>query len=206
LVPVPLPCPVRAGVTFCKAIGLLTFCLVSVGSGTGCSSSVPTTPTTPTLDFTVSGYVYGQHMENGGEPLIADAVITARDVDGRESNAVTDATGFYAVRVRSGAVSIGASKAGYDASLAQEFTLSRDTVLNFSLLAASGGSRRSGSKRGLVHAPRLGTSWSTVLYTPRGGFCSAIRRSSQGHGVRMGGVLPTASALAAHPIGTHRGV
>lgn len=149
--PVPRPRPFGRSATFCNATRRIAFCLVALGSDIGCSSSVPSAPA---LDFTVSGYVYGQHNGENGEPLIVDAVITARDADGHDISAVTDSKGFYTVRVRSGAVSIGATKAGYDASLSQEFTLSGNTVLNFRLLAKSPESVRSGSKRGLVHAAR----------------------------------------------------
>jgi hypothetical protein len=150
----PVPDPQRGREAFWNTTGLLTIC-VALRSGTHCNSSVPAAPA---LAFTVSGYVYAQHTPEFGEPLVADAVITARDSEGHERSAVTDSKGFYVVPARSGVVSMNASKTGYETGIAQEFTLSQNTVLNFRLIPTSAGSQRN-ARSDRLPPPLVVRSW-----------------------------------------------
>jgi len=104
----------------------------------GCGGELPLAPaqesTTSAAELvTVSGQVYLDAP--WGEPPIADASITVTR-DGVESIVTTAANGFYRVLVRPGAISIAASKEGYQPK-AWSLVLSTDTVLNFSLAPAS---------------------------------------------------------------------
>lgn len=80
----------------------------------------------------ISGYVYFQ-APSGGEPMIADALITVRQDNGDQMSASTDTDGFYALFVRSGSLSIGASKDGFEDRIWQ-LDVTADTVLNFALV------------------------------------------------------------------------
>ena len=113
--------------------GLVTFILIC----SGCSSPSPIAPASalpvsqPAAQFaSISGQVYAK--VTWGDPPIPDAVITVAEADGAIRTVVTDDSGFYAISVRAGDVSITASKEGYEARTWQ-LTLSRDVVLNFGL-------------------------------------------------------------------------
>jgi hypothetical protein len=82
---------------------------------------------------TISGFVYQEGSAAGGEPRLAEALITVQQVEGSPRTATSDAHGFYTVSVMSGPVSITASKSGYVARVSQ-VDVSDDTVLNFSLM------------------------------------------------------------------------
>lgn len=103
----------------------------------GCSSPSPIAPDSkpqvsqPAAQFaSISGQVYAK--VTWGDPPIPDAVIEVAEADGTIRTVVTDDTGFYAISVRAGDVSITASKEGYEARTWQ-LTLLRDVVLNFGL-------------------------------------------------------------------------
>lgn len=103
----------------------------------GCNGSVPIAPTGTlqppegVAEFaTVSGWVYAR-VETQNAPL-ADALIEVRESGGSERIALTNADGFYELTVRAGAISITASKEGYEAKTWQ-FSLLKDTALNFGL-------------------------------------------------------------------------
>lgn len=98
----------------------------------GCS---PTSPGSPEMGLsTISGYVYRQQTPALGEPVLADVLITVKDPDGQTRTAMSDEDGFYVIAVRTGAISITASKDGYTATPAVQFDLLSDTILNFSLM------------------------------------------------------------------------
>ena len=82
---------------------------------------------------TISGHVYGQETPALGEPMLADVLITVNDPYGQTTTAMSDEDGFYVIAVRTGAISITASKNGYTARPAVQFDLLSDTILNFSL-------------------------------------------------------------------------
>jgi hypothetical protein len=111
--------------------GPIFFCVVAaMAAGSGCSSSG--SPVAPEAQAaTISGYIYFQDAA-GGEPPIANVLISVKERDGSQSTAVSNAKGFYTVSARSGSISITASKEGYEAKEWQ-FVLSSDTILNFSL-------------------------------------------------------------------------
>jgi carboxypeptidase family protein len=113
-----------------RTMNRLTFCVgAMIAASGGCS---PRSPLSPVADLhTISGYVYFQHP-SGGEPLLANAVISVQDVDGSPRMVLSNADGFYTISVRSGQVAITASKEGYEAKVSH-FVLLNDTVLNFSL-------------------------------------------------------------------------
>jgi hypothetical protein len=108
----------------------LIFCVVAtVAAGSGCNRWSPVSPVAELA--TISGYIYFQ-APLGGEPMIADALISVKEGDGSQRMANSNAGGFYTVSVRSGSISITASKEGYEAKV-WNFMLLNDTVLNFSL-------------------------------------------------------------------------
>jgi hypothetical protein len=78
---------------------------------------------------TVSGWVYARAL---GDPPLADALVELREADGSARVVRTDRLGFYKLTVRPGDVSIAASKESYETK-AWEFSLLKDTVLNFGL-------------------------------------------------------------------------
>ena len=108
------------------------FCVVALlAVGSGCGRQLPALPG---LGFvTISGFVYQEGTAEGGEPRLAEALITVQQVEGSPRTATSDAHGFYTVSVMSGPVSITASKSGYVAR-ASQVDVSDDTVLNFSLM------------------------------------------------------------------------
>jgi hypothetical protein len=79
----------------------------------------------------VSGWVYEEAV--WGDPPLAETLITVTHSDGSERTTVSDAGGFYELSVRAGAISITAFKEGYEAKK-WEFSLLKDTVLNFGLV------------------------------------------------------------------------
>jgi len=81
---------------------------------------------------TVSGYVYQSPTAALGEPSLETVLITVEQSDGTQRTALTDQSGFYAVSVLSGLVSISATKTGFETNRSQ-FDLVDNTVLNFSL-------------------------------------------------------------------------
>ena len=114
--------------TYCVAV----IVLISWGCG-----SVPDSPTSPlqppdavTEFATVSGWVYGRAVT---DPPLANALVTVKEPGGAEHTALTDDQGFYELTARAGPISITASKEGYEAK-AWEFSLLKDTVLNFGLM------------------------------------------------------------------------
>ena len=111
-----------------RAILAIGCVVVMVLVGATCSS--PVSPLRPQKS-TISGYIYVQ-SELGGEPAIPGVRVRAREEDGAQRTALTDAKGFYTLSVRWGNVSLAASKDGYEAK-AWSFLLENDTVLNFSL-------------------------------------------------------------------------
>ena len=65
---------------------------------------------------TISGHVYRQETPALGEPMLVDGPITVKDADGEATTALSDdGNGFYVIAVRTGAISITASKEGYTA-------------------------------------------------------------------------------------------
>ena len=117
----------------------LLCCVVAlVLTSSGCADRLPLAPvdirqlpeaaTVPSPK--VSGWVYLQ--AGWGDPPLAETLITVTDSDGSERTTVSDAGGFYELSVRAGAISITAFKEGYEAKT-WEFSLLKDTVLNFSL-------------------------------------------------------------------------
>ena len=111
-----------------------TYCVaVMVMISWGCGS-VPDAPTSPLPDAvtesaTVSGWVYARTLT---DPPLANALVEAKDAAGAEHTALTNDQGFYELTARAGPISITASKEGYEAK-ALEFSLLKDTVLNFGL-------------------------------------------------------------------------
>lgn len=110
--------------------------LAVILAGPACGGRSPVAPDTqqrpePAVEFaTISGRVYAQ--VDWGDPLLAESVIAVKQADGSEKTTLTDAEGFYEVATRAGAISITASKEGYEAKT-WELTLLKDTVLNFGL-------------------------------------------------------------------------
>ena len=114
--------------TYCVAV----IVLISWGCG-----SVPDSPTSPlqppdavTEFATVSGWVYARALT---DPPLANALVEVKEAGGAEHTALTDDQGFYELTARAGPISITASKEGYEAK-AWEFSLLKDTVLNFGLM------------------------------------------------------------------------
>ena len=89
-------------------------------------------PTAPDAFMTISGYVYQQQTPELGEPGLSDVLVTVQEEGGTTRTAQTNGVGFYVVSVRTGTVSIMASKEGYTTG-GTNFDLSSNTVLNFSL-------------------------------------------------------------------------
>jgi hypothetical protein len=79
----------------------------------------------------VSGWVYQQVV--WGDPPLAETLITVTHSDGSERTTVSDGSGFYELSVPAGTISITAFKEGYEAKT-WEFSLLKDTVLNFGLV------------------------------------------------------------------------
>lgn len=103
--------------------------LVALGLLPGCGQS-PHSPTAkPRM---VSGHVYQLGTTHVGEPMLADVLITLEQPDGVRLTARTNAAGFYIIWATGGAISISATKPGFQANRT-EFDLADDTVLNFSL-------------------------------------------------------------------------
>ena len=111
-------------------LGIVALAALEVGCG-GQSPLAPAEGSKPSVAelVTVSGQVYVD--ATWGEPPIRDASITVTR-DGEESIVSTNRGGFYRISVKSGSLSITASKEGYE-SKAWSLVLSNDTVLNFSL-------------------------------------------------------------------------
>ena len=114
--------------TYCVAV----IVLISWGCG-----SVPDSPTSPlqppdalTEFVTVSGWVYARALT---DPPLANALVEVKEAGGADLTALTDDQGFYELTARAGPISITASKEGYEAK-AWEFSLLKDTVLNFGLM------------------------------------------------------------------------
>lgn len=106
-------------------------------TNSGCGDRVPLVPTSPqpspevAAEFaTLNGRVYAR--VDWGDPLLADVIVGIKGADGSDTSTVSDADGFYEVVVRPGAISITASKEGYETKT-WELTLLKDTVLNFGL-------------------------------------------------------------------------
>jgi hypothetical protein len=107
--------------------------IVMISWGCGGVPDAPTSPLQPpdavTEFATVSGWVYGRAFT---DPPIANALVEVKEASGAEHTALTDDQGFYELTARAGPISITASKEGYEAK-AWEFSLLKDTVLNFGL-------------------------------------------------------------------------
>jgi hypothetical protein len=96
---------------------------------TGCRSPSPLAPDkAPPM---LTGYVY-EALTAVGEPPIADVVITVRDAFGVDATVMSDRSGFYSVRAPMGAVTVTATKPGYETREAR-FEIADSIVLNFSL-------------------------------------------------------------------------
>ena len=108
----------------------LLFVALLLGFVAGCEEFSPGPTAVPVR---LSGHVYQRPTAEFGEPLLADVLITVEQTDGSQYTTRTDADGFYTVSVTRGIVSISAAKTGYQTNRSQ-FELSRDTVLNFSLV------------------------------------------------------------------------
>ena len=111
---------------------LAVIALISWGCG-----SVPDVPTSPLQPpdaaaelATVSGWVYARALT---DPPLVNALVKVKEAGGAEHTALTDDQGFYELTARAGPISITASKEGYEAK-AWEFSLLKDTVLNFGLM------------------------------------------------------------------------
>ena len=112
----------------CAVIGLMV---------SGCADHVPLAPTSPqpspgvtAESATLTGQVYAR--VDWGDPPLADVLIEVKRVDGSDTTTVSDEDGFYELVVQPGALSITASRDGYEAKT-WELTLLKDTVLNFGL-------------------------------------------------------------------------
>lgn len=92
---------------------------------TQASAPLPPPPAPAAESATIQGRIYAR--VSWGDPLLADARIEVKEVDGSETTVLSDADGFYEMAVRPGLISITASKEGYEAKT-WEFTLSKDTV------------------------------------------------------------------------------
>ena len=113
-----------------------TYCvaaIVLISWGCGSVPDAPTSPLQPpdavTELATVSGWVYARALT---DPPLANALVEVKEAGGAEHTALTDDQGFYELTARAGPISITASKEGYEAK-AWEFSLLKDTVLNFGL-------------------------------------------------------------------------
>jgi hypothetical protein len=115
--------------TYKVRTGLIFGVVAMMAGGSGCSRGSPVSPVAELA--TISGYIYFQDP-SGGEPEIANVLISVTESDGSQRMALSNAAGFYTISVRSGRVSITASKEGYEAKV-WHLVLSNDTVLNFSL-------------------------------------------------------------------------
>ena len=108
----------------------LLFFIAVLGLVAGCDGG-PQGPTA--VPANISGHVYQRPTAEFGEPMLSDVLITVERADGSQSTTRTDAAGFYTVAVTRGIIAIIAAKEGYQTNRSQ-FELSRDTVLNFSLV------------------------------------------------------------------------
>jgi hypothetical protein len=104
-----------------------------------CGDGVPTTPASNlqpsegSAEFAkVSGWVY-MNAEGGNPPLV-EAFVEATDGRGSYHSTLTNEDGFYELTVRPGTLAIAASKEGFEAK-SWQFSLLKDTVLNFGLAA-----------------------------------------------------------------------
>jgi hypothetical protein len=114
-------------------IGLL---IVTIAHA-GCSRGLPFDPDRTagvqqqaSAVVTVSGQIY--QRTDWADPPLADAVVQLQEPDGSLTSVFSDADGFYTLSARTGRVKLTASKEGHG-SKTQDLTLSKDTVLNFSL-------------------------------------------------------------------------
>ena len=98
------------------------------GSVTGPDSTQQ--PTAPEDAAAITGQIYDN--ATGVDRAIPDALVEVNQSDGSSLTATTNANGFYRIVARRGAVTITASKDGYE-STQWQFDLTNDTVLNFSL-------------------------------------------------------------------------
>ena len=108
----------------------LLFFIAVLGLVAGCDGG-PHGPTA--VPASISGHVYQRPTAEFGEPMLSDVLITVERADGSQYTTRTDAAGFYTVSVTRGIIAIIAAKEGYQTNRSQ-FELSRDTVLNFSLV------------------------------------------------------------------------
>ena len=108
----------------------LLFFTAALGLVAGCDGP-PQGPTA--VPARVTGYVYQRPTAEFGEPMLSDVLITIEQADGSHPTTRTNAAGFYTVSVTRGIISITAAKEGFQTNRSQ-FELSRDTVLNFSLV------------------------------------------------------------------------
>lgn len=118
-----------------RSVLFLAACL---GLLSACGDGMPQGPTAVPANITglpanITGHVYQWPTAEHGEPMLADVLITIEQADGSHCTTRTNAAGFYTVSVTRGIISISAAKAGYQTNRSH-FELSRDTVLNFSLV------------------------------------------------------------------------
>ena len=99
------------------------------GGGTPTTPAVNLRPEATAESATVSGWVY---MRADGDPALPGALVEVEDGTGSYHAAVTNEDGFYELTVRAGSIAIAASKEGFEAK-SWEFSLLKDTVLNFGL-------------------------------------------------------------------------
>ena len=121
------------GVT--KRIGIALLAVVLAVSGCGSPSPVAPTGTQQVAEAaaalaTIRGQIFAD--VDWGDPAIADALVEVRKADGATTTVRSDEDGFYQVSVRSGIVSVTASKEGYEPKTWQLLLLDH-AVLNFGL-------------------------------------------------------------------------
>jgi hypothetical protein len=116
--------------SFAESLRLLLAAVPVLALLPGCGRESPVAPTGGPL--MISGYIYKQ-MTPGGEPPIADVLITVRHAGGVETTTSSDGRGFYSVRTATGTVVVTAARDGYETGESR-FDVTDSTVLNFSLM------------------------------------------------------------------------
>lgn len=105
------------------------FCAAAIAAGSGCSRGWPVSAVAELA--TISGYVYFQDP-GGGEPQIADVLISVTEGDGSQRSALSNAAGFlHNIRAVGQRVDCCVEKRVHSKGV--HLVLSNDTVLNFSL-------------------------------------------------------------------------
>ena len=107
--------------------------VVGMLAAAGCGGSSPVSPDGGLPPARIS-VLSGQVHENvtWGDPPLADALVEITGADGVKRTGLSDDNGFYSIATVPGAVTVRASKPGFEPKTS-EFMLITDTVLNFSL-------------------------------------------------------------------------